>query len=360
MNKIPTYSALIENGEDGITTISWVTNPATQVDMICFSEDDKQKYTFAEDDKQLVTSVVMLADTKIYRNNGGFEYYITYSKDTLIQMCEKMLKDNTFNTISFEHDGNVIENGRVSLVELYTVDDNKKSPFNVPKGSIIATYKVNDVDLWPLFKSGEIGGISLEGYFTIKEVEEKYKTQHKTMFEKIKDMIKSVLVEFAAVSTDKGILYAESEDLQEGMEVTNEEGQSVEDGDYTLEDGTIVTVVNSVIEKIEKPEIEETVEDDVTEEVETAEEETEETVEDVTEETTEDDVNKTIDELKAKIDAFKSEIDVLKETISNIQSNMENIMEKINAPMNTPIVEEYEEMTTKNDKWSKIGNALKK
>ena len=88
---IPTYKAVLNYEEDGITTISWVSDPATMVDMICFSEEDRDKYRFADDEKHMVTSVVMLADTKIYRRNGDFEYYITYEKDTLLQMCEKML-----------------------------------------------------------------------------------------------------------------------------------------------------------------------------------------------------------------------------------------------------------------------------
>ena len=61
-NKIPTYKAIIEDITDGITTVSFVTNPETAVDLVCFSEEEKQELRFADDEKHCVTSVMMVAD----------------------------------------------------------------------------------------------------------------------------------------------------------------------------------------------------------------------------------------------------------------------------------------------------------
>ena len=92
--KIPTLEAILTDEETGISVISWVSNPATQVDMLCFNKENEKELSFADEEQHMVTSVVMLADTKIYRETEyGQPFYIFYSKDTLKRMCEKMLKD---------------------------------------------------------------------------------------------------------------------------------------------------------------------------------------------------------------------------------------------------------------------------
>lgn len=221
MKKIPVYQALIKDDMSGISTISFVTNPATMIDLICFEEQQSpEQFKFADDEKHMVTSVVMLADTNIYRYDDGYEYYIQYSKDTLLKMCEKMLKDNTFNNISFEHDGKQIEPGLINLVELYTTDANKKSPFNIPEGSIVATYKIEDDGLWNEFKSGRFGGISLEGYFNIEEVKQKFNTN----MSNLNKLIMRALLKFGAVTTDQGDIYFAGEKLAIGEQVYLEDG----------------------------------------------------------------------------------------------------------------------------------------
>lgn len=249
---LPVYRAMLNNEEDGIYTISWVTCPATEINMICFDKQIQKELKFTDDEKHLVTSVVMLADTKIYRRQGDFEYYITYEKDTLLKMCEKMLKDDTYKNISFEHNGQNIDKDLITLVELYTVDENKKSPFDIPNGSIVATYKVNNDEIWELFKSGELSGISLEGIFAIEEIEQKNNNQK---YMSLKEKLKNIFMDFAKVATDKGVLVTEGE-LEIDKEVTDEQGEAIADGEYLTEDNKVITVKEGKVESIKEKEAE--------------------------------------------------------------------------------------------------------
>ena len=52
---------------------------------------------------------------------------------------------------------------------------------------------------------------------------------------KIKEMLKSILVQLGEVNTDKGILTYDG-DLAVGVEVKNEDGSKPADGEYKLED----------------------------------------------------------------------------------------------------------------------------
>lgn len=335
---IPTYKAVLSNAEDGITCISWVSDPATQIDMICFS-DEKNKYQFADEEKMMVSSVVMLADTKIYRRNGDFEYYITYEKDTLLQMCEKMLAEDTFKNISFQHNGKLLDPSLITLVELYTVDENKKSPFNIPTGSIVATYKVNDSEVWELFKSGEIGGISLEGYFNVEEIQ-----KNSNIKMSLKDKLKELFMDFSKVETDKGVLVTEGE-LEVGVEVTDENGEVIADGDYMTEDKVIVIADGKVAEIKDKEE---------EKPAEPAEpEKNEDTPAEPTEPATPDN--------SAEIAELKETIKALEATVATLTADVEAIKEKLAEPAAPSPEDEFKKQRDAiADKYARLGAALKK
>lgn len=259
MANFPVYNAVINTDDEGISVISFVTSPATEINALYFSKEES--LVFAEEDKQMITSVVMLADTPIYRRSGDYEYYVKYDKDTLLQMSQKMLKDGTFNTVSFEHDGNIIPAGNIELVELYTKDKTKQSPFtDVPDGSIIATYKVINSELWAELKAHPLS-ISLEGTFDLVEDMHKY-TKQNNMSKIIKTLMS--MLKFAEIATDKGQVYYTGEDLAVGLEVFDEGGNPLADGEYVIDEQHKFTVKDGVVTEVvapEEPEPEEPKED---------------------------------------------------------------------------------------------------
>lgn len=362
MRKLPLYEAILENEQDGITCISWVSCPATEVQMMLF--DEQHILQFADEEKHMISSVVMLCDTPIYRRNGDYEFYIQYGKDTLLKMCEKMLADNAFKNISFEHNGKVIDEGLINLVELYTTDEHKTSPFDVKQGSIIATYKVNDNELWEAIKESNLGGISLEGYFSLNEIKE----QHFNKSNMIKDILKKFLTNFSETTIgDKKWLH--DGELEVGTKVTNEDGSEVEDGEYTLEDGTKITIKDGAVKSVEKAEEEtpETTEEkpEAQSEEKPNEDETSETETETSEETTETETETTSEEtsetqsegpsLQAEVDALKAEIEALKNSIEEIKTS---VNEALTVPVAAPAVEEFEQVETKTHKGSNTSNIL--
>ena len=243
---------------------SFVSEPATEKEWLFFNRK-KQVLNFYDDEQQIVTSVVMLANTPIYRNDDGYEYKLVFTPEAIKKMAFDYFSKNNFNKISIEHDGKEIE-GAAILLESYFVDNVKSVPQKfgkIPEGSWIMSYKVVDKDLWTMIKEKKLRGFSVEVIADLKKLnlnlsKNKNQQNEKNMKkEKEKNKQKQ---QFADAVTDQGVnvtfealevgqlIYAVAED---GTKVTLEQGTyllNFEDKVYEVvvdENGTI-TEINEV------------------------------------------------------------------------------------------------------------------
>ena len=168
INGLPVYIAQINNTEEGILDISLVDCPAINRDFVLFSQD-KMNFSIQSEEKRIISGVVMLADTPIYRKSPtAGEYYIVFTRDIIEMMVEKMSFEGKLNNITLNHNGQLVEG--VTLVELFIKDSSKGlNPTylsDVTEGSLIASYKVENEDIWNQIKAGEFRGFSLSGIFS--------------------------------------------------------------------------------------------------------------------------------------------------------------------------------------------------
>ena len=350
MNKnIPTYSALISDDNEGILVISLVDAPATETNWMCFKEQENIKFSIVNEDEHILAGVVMVADKPIYRiAPDGTEFYIVFSKDVIKRMAEKMLDDNTFNNIDIQHDGNIIPHDKVKLVELFIADETKgikPNYLDVPDGSLLANYKIYDEQLWQMAKSGELNGFSLEGVFTTVRYEQNKNNKH-TKMSKIKEMLKSILVQLGEVNTDKGILTYDG-DLAVGVEVKNEDGSKPADGEYKLEDDKVIVVKDGLVDEIKEVEV------DVIEEM--ADEKPQDNVEDKPQDKVEEKPNE-VEELKKLIDEHTS---LLKELGDRLKT-LEDLVKELNeTPAVEPIEQEFTKQCKSKNRACEYANALR-
>ena len=239
---------------------SFVSEPATEKEWLFFNRK-KQVLNFYDDEQQIVTSVVMLANTPIYRNDDGYEYKLVFTPDAIKKMAFDYFSKNGFNKISIEHDGKEIE-GAAILLESYFVDDIKSVPQKfgkIPEGSWIMSYKVVDKDLWTMIKEKKLRGFSVEVVADLKKLSlnlnKNTNQQNQKNMKKEKNKQKfldavtdqGVQVRFDALEVGQ-LIYAVAED---GTEVLLEQGTyliNYEDRVYEVvvdENGTI-TEINEV------------------------------------------------------------------------------------------------------------------
>ena len=324
MTKLPVYEALISSEDDGIVTISLVDEPAVESDFVCFAKDaGKQLFALKDSAERLITGCLMKADTPIYRNDNGYEYYIVFSKKTIQTMAQKMLADSTFKNIDTQHNGELLPQGALTLMEVYVKDSNKGIDPNfvdVPDGSLMVTFKVNDESIWQECANGDfLNGFSLEGFFETKQVDFSKNKPNKTKSFKmrIKELLRRMLAQFGEVSMDELTLYYEGDgELTVGTVVTDIDGNPIADGEYNNEEMTVKVMDGKVdaIEYIEKEEepVDEPAKDEELVDVPIVDDvvvDEPDTVEDVVEDVF--DVEKELADLRSMIEELKKRVDEL-------------------------------------------------
>lgn len=169
---------LDEEQEIGIEAISVVENPAIEEDFIALKS---QEFKLAEIDKEkrLLMGALLIPNKPIYRRNGEDEYYIYFSKDTVLKASQMYLMQGKQNNSTLEHQYEI--NG-LSLVESWIVEDkvhdkSVKYGMDLPLGTWVGSVKVNNDEIWNEFvKTGKVKGFSIEGYFADKMERPKDKT----------------------------------------------------------------------------------------------------------------------------------------------------------------------------------------
>ena len=276
INGIPVYDALITDDECGMNRISLVDAPAVDADFLAFAKDKAlQMYSVTDEDKRIVRGVIMRADYPIYRRDKRGEYYVIYKADTIRKMAEKYLLESKQNEVNLDHQDDTDVDG-VQMVQWFIKDsENGINPAGfeeIADGSLFAEFHVINDEVWASIKDGTYKGFSLEGVFdmqpetNVSQVEEivdvldgifskLYKNDKMSKLARLKEALSKILVECGDVTTDKGILYWESDaDLKEGDEVFVEDAEGnktpAPDGDYTTSDGKVIVVVDGKVAEI--------------------------------------------------------------------------------------------------------------
>jgi hypothetical protein len=378
INGIPVYDALITDEECGMNRISLVDAPAVEADFLAFAKDKHpQMYSVSDEEKRIVRGVIMRADFPIYRRDKRGEYYVIYKADTIRIMAEKYLLESKQNEVNLDHQDDSEVDG-VQMVQWFIKDTangiNPAGFEDIAEGSLFAEFHVVNDEVWASIKDGTYKGFSLEGIFDMQPEQDKdevqsivesldgifsklYKDNKMSKLSRFKEALSKIMMECGNVTTDKGILYWESEDdLKQGDEVfvEDEEGNraAAADGDYTTSDAKVIVVVDGKVSEIKDAEAEVAPQEETPAEeapVEAAEEtpaEEQPTTEEApAEEPKEDDINAKVAELEKVVEAICEYLGIIKlEKNEKLPEQMEAIKKEIAElkaqPMAKPAHEE--------------------
>ena len=186
---------LDEDQEDiGVDAISIVESPAIESDFVAL-KNQEIKLAEVDKEKKILMGALLIPNKPIYRNGEEGEYYIYFSKDTIVKASQMFLQNGKQSNSTLEHSKAL--NG-LTLVESWIVEGKEKDKtalysLDVPVGTWMGSVKVNNDDVWNEYvKTNKVKGFSIEGYFADK-MESPKENVEEQMAEQLLSKIKTIL-----------------------------------------------------------------------------------------------------------------------------------------------------------------------
>lgn len=225
MDNLPIYKLTIMDdptSEVGVDYVSLVERPAFERSFLMF-KDQRQKFAITSEEQRILTGVLMMADTPVYRRDQRGEYYVVFDAETIKQIAQKFFKLGYQHNVNIEHQaGNRIEG--LTMFESWLTDKARgvlplKGFEDVPWGSWFGSFKVDNEEIWEEAKAGRFSGFSVEGIFNYLPAQDpavmgSEMSQEEKIMEEIFQILESAdlfLYDEAKVNRDNGGRFAPGE-----------------------------------------------------------------------------------------------------------------------------------------------------
>ena len=184
-----------DNQELAIDAISLVTSPAIESEFVFFGKE-KNNLTFAkvDEEKRMLISPALIPNKQIFRHdpNTDSDYYVYFSKQTVQKASELYLKHNNHHKATYQHQDRV--SGVLTVESWIKEGDSDKSKlygYDLPNGTWFVKMRIDNDELWQKIRSGELKGLSIEGYFTNKfEAMQKKEPTNEEILKALNEIIK--------------------------------------------------------------------------------------------------------------------------------------------------------------------------
>lgn len=161
---LPLYEVLFDDDESVFNNVAFVTAPAIEINFVQLSKQaDTDIKLSVDQEKRIVTGPALIPDMPIYRNQGGKQFYITWTKDTIKQMAINFFRNSRQNAGNVEHE--IPVNG-ITYFESYILDKERgispKEFAELPDGTWMLSAKVVNDNVWNMVLDGTLMGFSID------------------------------------------------------------------------------------------------------------------------------------------------------------------------------------------------------
>tara|TARA_R110000764_G_scaffold21331_1_gene53894 strand:+ start:540 stop:1688 length:1149 start_codon:yes stop_codon:yes gene_type:complete len=263
-----TFEAKFKKGAKGVFAISLVKDPATTEHFIAMSKQEKLITMAKVDEEQRVVMGLVLQPNQLiprYNEETQEEYNIVFSEETIKDLSQNFFKSNSQKNSKLEHDTPIEDITFVEswIVENSEIDKSANFGMSYPKGSWVATMKIDNDEIWNDYvKSGKVQGFSVDAFVDLQEInlktEIKMNKKQKSILTMLKEIVagadaQEVAVDLGSVKSGDLDMQFEGETLEVGTAVfvmQDEEKVQLPDGEYTLEDESVLVVKDGVVDSI--------------------------------------------------------------------------------------------------------------
>jgi len=134
----------------------------------------RMSWSFSEDDKMIITGPAMVPNQYIVRkDDDGIPFHVFFSEDTVKKIAQKFLAKQEQHNTDINHNEEITTEN--TLLESWIVEDSKMDKsailgYDLPKGTWMVSYKINNQETWNKIKNGELNGYSVQGQFLEKQI----------------------------------------------------------------------------------------------------------------------------------------------------------------------------------------------
>lgn len=312
------YELVFNKDEQGVFKISLVKDPAIESTLMHFNAEKPKLFHFTQDEKRIVFAPAMIPNKLIFRNDvNGENAQVFYTSETIDQLQKNYFKNGHNSNTNINHQAE--DETGVYPFESWIVQDPKNDKanamgFDVPQGSWMMGYKIDNDQVWEQVKSGNLDGLSIEARLGFKEVNDNTNYKKQTMNKK---SILKTITDFFMANEDKkefssGDKKVYAIELKEGEILTDEAGEPLANATLEIDSKLYKTDDLGTITDIEEKEIEEAKEVEEMAEDAPAEQTEEAPAEAETEEPKED--------LKAENEQLKKDLATAQEELAKLQA----------------------------------------
>ena len=260
-----TFEAKFKKGGKGVFAISLVKAPATTEHFVAMSTESKLiKMAKVDEEQRIVMGLVLQPNQLIprYNEETDEEYNIVFSEETIKDLSQNFFKSNSQSNSKLEHSESIEDITFVEswIVENSEIDKSANFGMNYPKGSWVATMKIDNDEIWNDYvKTGKVQGFSVDAFVDLQEInlktEIKMNKKQKSILTMLKEIVagadaQEVAVEMGSVKSGDLTIEFEGDNLEEGTAVfvmQDEEKIQLPDGTYSLEGDKEIEVKDGVV-----------------------------------------------------------------------------------------------------------------
>jgi hypothetical protein len=176
MEGLPKYKITIDEEYNdgtkplGVDAIAFTSSPAVMVKGVAFNS--QRKVSFTDSKKYRITAPAMIP-MEIYRKDEEGEYYVEFTEQEIETIFKEFMSNlENRNLFNLEHDND--KKVPAYILEAWLVDKPKEDKaystfgIEVPKGTLMVTAQVTDVDYYENLIKDEVTGFSIEGFLGLK------------------------------------------------------------------------------------------------------------------------------------------------------------------------------------------------
>jgi len=160
-----TYKLIKDDNHKGLMKVSLVDDPAIQSNLMHFSEE--KEFLFQDEEQRIIYAPALIPNKLIFRKNiNGEPANVYFDAETIKQLHIDGMRNGYDNKVNLNHESK--DTDGIFCFAQWMIGDDKidtavKLGFELPVGTLMKGYKIDNDQVWQDIKSGKLKGLSIEG-----------------------------------------------------------------------------------------------------------------------------------------------------------------------------------------------------